>query len=610
MSRICSSIHPFLVCLLIAGATAASAGGATSQGDVGAASVIGAIAKTSAGSAPPSPKGQAVRASDQTGGGPQPGRDGLDSDLVYSVLVAELAARAGDLELAFNHYLYAAQLSRSPEMAELAVRTALAREDSESIRRGVDLWQELAPDSVGAQQVAALLSIQADDQEGALRHLRSVVRLSGDDRELGYTRAVGIIARAAGNDERVALMQALADADPQSAEARQALAMVAAAADRFDVAEAAAREALELRPDWTRPRIFLVRLLITQDKRDQARSLLERYVAESPEDRALRMLYGQLLVEAKELSGARHEFEHILGRYPKEPDVLFAVGILSLELDDLDSARGYFQRLYETGARRDEAAFYMGQVEERAEHPDQALGWYDKVAAGSGNALDASLRSAVIRAKQGDVGRARETLQQLRGEYPDDAEQLFLAEAEILAELDRKEEALEVYDNALKAFPDNPDLLYARAMYAVRIDRLELAERDLRRIIDEDPNNADALNALGYTLADRTDRYEEARQLIEAAYKLEPDEPAIIDSMGWVQYRLGNYEAALGYLRRALDAMSDGEIAAHLGEALWASGRREEAWRVWESALKEHPDHAYLQEVVARHRVSRTESGK
>lgn len=530
----------------------------------------------------------------------------LDSDLVYAVLVAELAGRRGDMAMAFTHYLHAAQLAHDPKMAELAVRAALAGDDSDGANRAVGLWLSLEPDSVGAHQLAALLRIKANDREGALTHLSRVVQLSGSDAGTGYTHAVGIIARAGTDTERVALMQALVEMDADNPDAHYALAMVAAAAERNDVAESAARRALELRMDWNKPRIFLVRLLLSEGKRDQARALLEDYVAAAPGDSALRMLYGQLLVEEKEFSSARSEFERLLSTQPKEPDVLFAVGILSLQLDDVDAARIYFTRLYQTGQRRNEAAYYLGQVEERAEHPAAALDWYAK--AGGSNETEAQVRIAVIRAKQGEVSRSREIIQRLRDQSPDDARSLYLVEAEILDEVGLQDDATAVYGAALEAFPDDPDLLYARAMYLVKRDRLQQAEADLRRILAEDPKHADALNALGYTLADRSDRYQEARELIEKAHQLKPDEPAILDSMGWVNYRLGNYEAALGYLRRALDTMKDGEIAAHLGEVLWAMGRHDEAWQVWNAALKEHPDHAYLLEVVSRHRVTQSES--
>lgn len=533
-------------------------------------------------------------------------REGLDSELVYSVLVAELAARGGDLATAFDHYLQAAERARNARLAELAVRAAVSLGDQGAMERGVRLWLALAPDSVGAHQVAALLRIKAGDREGVLTHLARVVRIAGADAAAGYNHAIGILSRAEDRQTRVDLMRALVDLDAENPEAHQALATVAAAAGDNAVAEAAARRALELRPEWSKPQIFLVRLLLSQGKRDEARGLLEGYVAANPQDHALRMLYGQFLIEQKEFSGARVEFERLLGNQPKEPDVLFAAAILSLQLDDLDAARIYFTRLYQTGERQEEASFYLGQVEERADHPAAAIDWYVK--ASTSNRTEAQVRIAVIRSKQGDVARAREIIQQLRDQSPEDAETLYLVEAEILDESGRAEEAMSVYATALDAYPDSADLRYARALYGVKVDQVDLAEADLRQVITRNPDHADALNALGYTLADRTDRYQEALTLIERAHALKPEEPAILDSMGWVHYRLGNLDLALDYLRRAASVMSDGEIAAHLGEVLWALGRRDEAWKVWEDALKEHPKHAYLLKIVDRHRVTQSES--
>ena len=243
---------------------------------------------------------------------------------------------------------------------------------------------------------------------------------------------------------------------------------------------------------------------------------------------------------------------------------------MSLELGDLDAARGYLTRLHQTGERTDEASFYLGQVEEKAEHPAAAVDWYSK--AQGANLVDARIRLALLRAKAGEVERAREIMQQLRDQSPDDAPTLFLAEAEILDQVGRQDAAMQVYTDALAAVPDDLDLLYGRAMYAVKRDQIAGAERDLRQIIERNPNHADALNALGYTLADRTDRYQEALGYIERAYRIKPDEPAILDSMGWVNYRLGHPQAALEYLTKAAGAMKDGEIAAHLGEVLLGHG--------------------------------------
>ncbi|EXJ15850.1 tetratricopeptide repeat protein [Imhoffiella purpurea] len=531
---------------------------------------------------------------------------GLTPDQIYAVLVGEVAGRRGDMATAFVHYLRAAELTRSAQMAELAVRAAISRDDDASAGRAIALWLELAPDAVAAHQVAAFLRIKAKDREGALIHLMRLVELSRDPKGSPFAQAAAIVSRVPDVEERVGLMQSLVERFPESADAQQSLAMVAASASRFEVADAAARRAMELRPEWDAPRLFLVRLMLTQGKRDEARLLLEGFVSQSPDDHALRMLYGQFLVEEQEFTTARDVFERLLRNRPKEPDVLFAMGVLSLQLDDLDGARIYFTRLFETGERESEAAFYLGQTEERANDPSAALDWYAKVE--GANASDAKVRMAFLYAKSGDVAKAREILQRLRDRSPEDAAPLFMVEAEILDEVGASDAAMAVYTAALETHADDSSLRYARALYAVKLGNLALAEQDLRLILAEDPDHADALNALGYTLADRTGRYREALGYIERAYALKPDEPAILDSMGWVNFRLGHYDAALGFLRRALEMMNDGEIAAHLGETLWALGRRSEAWAVWDAAAQDYPDHRYLQEVIGRHRVSRTDA--
>ncbi|MBK1721871.1 tetratricopeptide repeat protein [Thiocystis violacea] len=532
---------------------------------------------------------------------------GLQPDQIYAVLVGEIAGRRGDMATAFIHYFKAAELTGSAQMAELAVRAAISGDDDASAERGISLWLGFEPDSAAAHQVAAFLRIKVEDQEGALIHLQRLVELSGDSADSAFTKAAAIVARLPSPETRVSMMQALVSHYPGDADAQQSLAMVAASASQYDIAEQAARKAMALKPEWNTPRLFLVRLLVSENKRTDARTLLEGFVKESPDDHALRMLYGQLLVEEKEFTTARDVFQRMLTNQPKEPDVLFAVGILSLQLDDLDGARLYFQRLFETGERQDEAAFYLGQTAERADDVPVALGWYDKVHGSNGD--DAQVRIALLKAKAGEVAQAREILQRLRGESPENAIPLFMVEAEVLDEVGRGDEAMAVYDAALGAYPGDSSLLYARGLYAIKSGRIEQGEQDLRRIIDAEPNHADALNALGYTLADRTKRYDEARELIERAYALKPEEPAILDSMGWVNYRLGNLDKARGYLEQALDKLDDGEVAAHLGEVLWALGRRTDAWAVWDRAIKDHPDHAYLQEVIGRHRVSKTEPG-
>ena len=531
---------------------------------------------------------------------------GLTRDLLYTVLVGQIATQREAHQAAFTHFLRAARLARDQDLAEEAARAAMRTGETEAIGQAVEIWLEVAPESMAAHQLAAYIRLQSEDVDGAMHHLRRLIHLASDEGENGFMQAARLVHKLRPPEKRLELMRYLTDGEPENADAWFARALVAAGVDRHADAAEAARRATELRPGWTEPRLFLVQMLRDLNQRAEARATLERFVAEIPGDRALRLLYAQFLVDEKEFVKAREVFAGTLAEKPKDPDVFFALGVLSLQLDDLPTARNYFTRLYQTGERRDEAAYYLGQIEEIEEHSDAAISWYEKVR--GDQALDAQVRMARLEANRGALAKARDQLRGLRDRWPENAVLLYLIEAEILVDLDQDEPAMAVYDTALEHFPGHVELLYARALHGVAMQRIEVLERDLRAILAQDPEHADALNALGYTLADQTKRHEEARELIERAFALKPEEPAILDSMGWVQYRLGHLEQALEYLRRAFTQMPDGEIAAHLGEALWALGRHDEAWRVWETALTKEPEHAYLLRVIHRHRFGQRDS--
>jgi len=525
----------------------------------------------------------------------------LGSDLVYAILVAELASQRGDDRMAFTHYLHAARLSRDPALAELAARAALNLDDNAAAQRAVNLWSELAPESPKAHQVAAYVHLESDERDAALAELKRVVALASN-RGQGYLQAVRLLTRLSDPGERVTVMRDLVAAAPDDADAQFALATLAAAADDIEMAKVHAARAAELRSGWNKPRMLLIRLLLAEDKRDEALAALETFLQAEPDDEELIKLRAQFYIDDEDYGDALTLFDRILATGPGQPDVLFAAAVLALQTEQMDRARDYLVRLRRTGKRPNDAAFLLGQVEETTGNLDQALDWYGKVH--GDNETNAEVHIAGIHAEQGDLEQARDIFRQLRVQHPGDATTLYLIEGELLRDNDLKEQALDVYTTALGADPDNADLLYARAMLAVTMDRVDLLERDLRRILVSDPDHVDALNALGYTLADRTDRLDEAYSFIQRALELRPDEPAILDSMGWVLYRMGKPNAAEPYLRRALDENSDAEIAAHLGEVLWELGRHDEARDVWRRALDEDPEHEYLLRVLGRYRFS------
>jgi tetratricopeptide (TPR) repeat protein len=346
--------------------------------------------------------------------------------------------------------------------------------------------------------------------------------------------------------------------------------------------------------------VLLARVLVIQKQTAEAKKVLREATARFPKNKALNTAYGRLLVELNEIEPAYVQFKKLRRLLPEAPEVLLSLGILAIQLDRLDEARSHLLELSRRDKNGDEAAFYLGRVEELKERSDKAVDWYQKVTSNQRLRVEAQMRIARILAGQGELAKAREMLRALRREVPARSADIYLIEGGILDDSAAPEVVLEHYDEALKAHPDRNDLLYARGLYASTHGRLESAEQDLREIIQRDQKHADALNALGYTLADQTDRYQEALDYIERALTLRPESPAILDSMGWIQFKLGDSEQALEYLRRAYEVLPDGEIAAHLGEVLWATGRQDEARKIWQEALDREPDNKYLKRTIRR----------
>lgn len=518
--------------------------------------------------------------------------EALTPDVVYAVLVGEIAAQRGRLPVASAHYRLAAALSQDPSTAERSARIAVLLKDDKAAEEAVGLWVSLEPDNPLAHQVAATLYARAQKTDLAVKHLRELVRLSRDRNINGFMQVVMVVGKLQDQKYGLELMRELAAEYGDDPKALYSYAVVAAGAGDYDLAESSIRRVLELEPDWAEASVLLSRILLQRGEVSGALEVLSDAVEDKPDSLVLRVAYARQLVEARQLEKAYAQFVELLEVEPASPDLLFSAGIVALQLEKYDGARRHLTALTVESTRRDEAMYYLGQAEELDGNLEAAAEWYAKV---SGSyQRDAQVRRARLLARGGQLAGARDLIQALRVREPDQSVRLYLIEAEILREAGRADEVMQLYAHALKFYPNNPDLLYDRGLYAVELGRLDIMEQDLSQVIQDNPDHADALNALGYTLADQTSRYSEALEYIERALALKPDNAAVLDSMGWVQYRLGNNLDALRYLRRALELQPDAEIAAHLGEVLWVTGDREEARRVWKASLAENPDDELL----------------
>lgn len=327
--------------------------------------------------------------------------------------------------------------------------------------------------------------------------------------------------------------------------------------------------------------------------------ILQKGIRQNPDDKRLRLTYARQLLEQQQLEAARAQFGELLERNPEDDDLRLTLALVDFEAKEWAAAREHLQELVVRDSHTDAAHYNLGRIAEQEGDRAAALDAYAKVGPGN-DYLPAQLRRTELLVKAGQGEQALRLLAAARDSQPDYALQLYLIEIDSLANQRRIDAAWQSAGQALASYPDDLNLLYSRAMLAEKRGDLAGLERDLRFILEREPDNAMALNALGYTLADRTTRYAEARELIERAHELNPDDPAILDSLGWVQYRLGNLKAAEDYLRRALERMPDAEIAAHLGEVLWVSGQRGAARDVWRRALQDTPDSDILRDTLRR----------
>ncbi|MDH5512863.1 MAG: tetratricopeptide repeat protein, partial [Gammaproteobacteria bacterium] len=414
-----------------------------------------------------------------------------------------------------------------------------------------------------------------------------------------YLRVAAVLGRASNRTAAIDVMRSLVALNPGLASAHFAMAHLMVRGGELDLALVSAEEALKNRPEWEEAALFKARILLSQKEPQKARAYYEAFLSENRGANNVRLNYARLLVDLKEWQKALEEFKRVADNLPEDADTVYAVGLLSLQNNRLDEADEYLRRALALRPQNDQARLYLGQVAEQRKRYGEAVDWYLTVKEGE-YYFEAQSRLGVAIAKQGDLDRARRHLQGVKVQNDPQRVQLALAHEQILRDARKFNDALIVLNEAIEDIPGDKDLLYARALVAEKLDKLDITERDLREILKKDPKNVNALNALGYTLTDRTSRYDEALELLQQAMLLKPDDAFIMDSMGWLQYHRGNSAEALKYLRRALEIRNDAEIAAHLGEVLWVTGDRHEAESVWDRALRETPDNEALNGVIKK----------
>lgn len=540
----------------------------------------------------------------EPGQGTAPGRAALPNQdltetILYEFLLAEIAGQRGNVGLAAQAYVDLAKRTRDPRIARRATEIAMYARMMNAAVEAARIWYEADERAPRALQTLAGLLLNAGRLEEARPYMQKLLAGQSDGPGDSFMQLSRTLANAQDKKAALKLVQGLAEEHAKLPQARYAVSQAAESAGEHDLALAEARRAQQLKPGWE-PAVLLEAQLLQKTSNTQALERLAKYLEKYPNSRDVRLNYARTLVAEKRYVDARGEFQKLLTNFPSETEVVFAVGLLSLQLNDYALAETNFKRLLESDYRdKNSVRLYLGQIaEEQKKFPD-AMRWYSEVQAGE-QFVPAQIRYAQVLAKEGKLDDARSHLQQVNAGSAQQRVQLILAEAQLLRDANQAKTAFELVEQALDRLPNNPELLYDYAMLAERIDRVDILESSLKKLIQMRPDHAHAYNALGYTLADRNQRLGEARELIERALKLSPDDAFIIDSMGWVLYRMGDWKESLRFLRRAFNGRPDPEIAAHLGEVLWMTGDRTEAEKVWREAVEKNPKNETLLKTIQR----------
>jgi tetratricopeptide (TPR) repeat protein len=524
----------------------------------------------------------------------------IDKEPVYQLMVAEMAVNRGMTETAVKNYLELAMTLDDPKIAERAVRIAVYGQDMDAARKAAERWIELDPTQTEARQIVASLFIREGNAEQAFQYLDSILKNQQPLNDQIFISLLAALAREKDSDTVHKVTRMIADNYVDQAYAQYMHGSLISRVNKAEESLEYLDRALAIKeiPD---AHAIRAKMLIQLGQREEAVVSLRRAVLTRPDNQQLRLAYARLLVDVKEYDRARVEFEKLHMMAPNDPDLLYTLGLLSLESQRYDDAERYLNRLLGLGKREGEAKYYLGRIKESRKEYLQAIEWY-KMVNTSEYRFDAQIRTANLIARTGNTEQAIEILKTMAdGSQPRASlVRIYLAKGEILNSAERHHDAIEVYNQALQVIPGDSDLLYARGLTGERVDDIEMLENDMRTILKTEPDNAHALNALGFTLANRTERIDEAYIYLSKAIEIEPDDPAIIDSYGWVNYRMGKHDKALEYLRKALSIMEDGEIAAHLGEVLWVTGKQSEAQKVWQRALELSPNNPYVIKTMKR----------
>ncbi len=516
----------------------------------------------------------------------------LTPEVIYDYLLAEIAAQRGEFDIASHLFLGLAKSTHNASLAERAVKAAALGNQGKLALDASTVWAELDPNSLEAEQASSQLLIASGNLNEAKPHLAKLLAKE-DTRASGFLALNSLFTRQADKKLVQSVITDLAKPYPNLAEAHFAIAHAALNAKDTEVMQAELDMAEELRPGWEIP-ILMRAQILQKESPDQAITAYRDFLKKYPKANDVRIALAKLLVNQKRFDEAKPELVQLAKAAKDNPDIHAVLGLLAIESKDYPAAEQYFQQSLKNGFKDPEQIYiYLGKLADQQKNDTQALAWFDKVQPGE-HFLEAKISEANVIARTQNTDAAIKILDEVDDLTTEQQIIVIETQAGLLSQAKRNQESFDLLDKAVQNIANTPDLIFEYASAAERIGKYDLMETELNKVIAMKPDYAAAYNALGYSLADRNVKLDLAKELIDKALALTPDDHYMIDSLGWVYYRLGKLDLAVEQLRRAYNIEADPEIAAHLGEVLWQQGKQEEARKIWQSALKENPANEVL----------------
>lgn len=524
----------------------------------------------------------------------------LSSELVYDILTAEIAGQRGEIGIAADLYNNAANLVDSPAVSARATQIANFTRNQPRINRALQRWIEVDPTDADIYIMQVPFLLLKSDYDAVIRDVNTALALAPEKSESYLARVSENLIELAKPELALNVVRQLKVYQDNDPEAMFVYARMTAFYKRYDIALLHVDKVLKKQTNRENALILKAEILQRMGKGASAMALLKKPATHKDSSEAMRFSYAKLLGENNKTAEARTIFLQLNTDFPENEEVIFALGLIAIQEQDGQQAKHYFNQLITLGDNGKQAAYFMGLAEELNHNNEAAMIWFASVPVDSQRFEAAQSSYINLLADSGQMKKARLHLKLLRAEQPDKALQYYLFEASFLRARDQDQATFDLYTEALQQFPGQTELLYGRAMVAEPLNKLSVLEDDLRAILKKEPNNSHALNALGYTLTDRTNRHQEALALINKAVELTPNDAFYLDSLAWVHYRLGHLEQAERFMKQAVAIQSDPEFLAHLGEILWQQGKYVEAKKAWNDGLKKDKNNKLILNTMSR----------